>query len=47
MNLGFREDRVIEAYQVSNKDEQLASNYLLDRDEGTLEIGFLVFMFFI
>ena len=48
MNLGFREDQVIEAYQVSNKDEQLAINYLLDRSvEGALEIGFLVFMSFI
>jgi hypothetical protein len=43
MNLGFREDQVIEAYQVCNKDQHLAINYLLDRDiEGALEIGFLV-----
>ena len=47
MNLGFHENQVIEAYQVSNKDEQLAVNYLLDSlsgVEGALEIGFLVSM---
>jgi hypothetical protein len=45
MNLGFHENQVIEAYKVSNKDEQLASNYLLDSGvEGVLEIGFLVSM---
>jgi hypothetical protein len=49
MNLasGFHENQVIKAYQVSNKDEQLAINYLLDSDrgvQGALEIGFLVSM---
>jgi hypothetical protein len=46
MNLGFHENQVIAAYQVcSNKAEQLAIKYLLDRDvEGALEIGFLVSM---
>jgi hypothetical protein len=45
MNLGFHEHQVIEAYQVSNKDEQFAINYLLDRGvEGALEIGLLVSM---
>jgi hypothetical protein len=47
MNLasGFHENQVIEAYQVSNNDEQLAINYLLERGvQGALEIGFLVSM---
>ena len=44
MNLGFREDQVIKAYQVSNNVEQLAINYLLGGVEGALEIVFLVSM---
>jgi hypothetical protein len=45
MNLGFHENQAMEAYQVSNKDEHLAINYLLDRGvEGALEICFLLSM---